>query len=113
MADETAGLPVGAIVLLSYGGRQFLGIGLESISALRDRRIPVHTVGFGREQVPYDVQMDDANVAPRALPNSRLAATFSLPPAGASSALAAPTVTATLWLEEDAGNAPRVVIKSR
>ena len=26
------------------------GIGLETISALRNRRLPVHTVGFGKEQ---------------------------------------------------------------
>src|SRR6516164_210267 len=77
LADETAGLPIGAIVLLSDGADNSGGIGLETISALRDRRIPVHTVGFGREQVPFDVEMDDANVAPRALANSRLAATVS------------------------------------
>jgi uncharacterized membrane protein len=77
LAGETAGLPIGAIVLLSDGADNLGGIGLETISALRDRRIPVHTVGFGREQVPNDVEMDDANVAPRALANSRLAATVS------------------------------------
>ena len=77
LADETAGLPIGAIVLLSDGADNSGGIGLETISALRDRRIPVHTVGFGREQVPFDVEMEDANVASRTLANSRLAATVS------------------------------------
>ena len=77
LTDETAGLPVGAIVLLSDGADNSGGIGLEAISAVRDRRIPVHTVGFGREQVPNDLEMDDANVVPRALANSRLAATVT------------------------------------
>jgi uncharacterized membrane protein len=77
LTDETAGLPVGAVVLLSDGADNSGGIGLETLSALRDRRIPVHTAGFGREQVPNDVEMDDANVAPRALASSRLAATVS------------------------------------
>src|SRR6516164_1274264 len=77
LADETAGLPIGAVVLLSDGADNSGGIGLETISALRDRRIPVHTVGFGREQMRDDVEMEDANVPSRTLANSRLAATVS------------------------------------
>jgi uncharacterized membrane protein len=77
LAEETAGLPIGAIILLSDGADNSGGIGLETISALRDRRIPVHTVGFGRERMPDDVEINDANVAPRALANSRLSATVS------------------------------------
>jgi uncharacterized membrane protein len=77
LTDETAGLPIGAVVLLSDGADNSGGIGLETISAVRDRRIPVHTVGFGREEVSSDIEINDANVAPRALANSRLAATVS------------------------------------
>ena len=77
LAEETAGLPIGAIVLLSDGADNSGGIGLETVSALRDRRVPVHTVGFGREETPNDVEIDDANIAPRALANSRLAVTVS------------------------------------
>jgi hypothetical protein len=76
LAAETADLPIGAVVLLSDGADNTGGIDRETISALRNRRIPVHTVGFGREQVPQDVEIDDATVAPRALADSRLAATL-------------------------------------
>jgi uncharacterized membrane protein len=76
-ATETADLPVGAVVLLSDGSDNSGGIDPDTISALRNRRIPVHTVGFGLEQIPNDVEINDAVVAPRALADSRLAARVS------------------------------------
>ena len=78
LADETADLPIGAVVLLSDGSDNSGGIDLETIATLRSRRIPVHTVGFGLEQVPHDVEINDVTVAPRALADSRLSATVSL-----------------------------------
>jgi uncharacterized membrane protein len=77
LASETADLPVGAVVLLSDGSDNTGGIDAETISALRNRRIPVHTVGFGLEQTPNDVEINDAIVAPRALADSRLSARVS------------------------------------
>ena len=77
LAGEAADLPIGAVVLLSDGADNSGGIDLETISTFRSRRIPVHTVGFGLEQVPHDVELDDAIVAPRALADSRLAAKVS------------------------------------
>jgi uncharacterized membrane protein len=77
LAGEAADLPIGAVVLLSDGADNSGGIDLETISTFRSRRIPVHTVGFGLEQVPHDVEVDDAIVAPRALADSRLAAKVS------------------------------------
>ena len=74
LAGEAADLPIGAVVLLSDGADNSGGIDLDTISRLRSRRIPVHTVGFGREQTPNDVEINDALVAPRALADSRLAA---------------------------------------
>jgi hypothetical protein len=76
-AVETADLPVGAVVLLSDGSDNSGGIDLDTIAALRNRRIPVHTVGFGLEQIPNDVEINDAMVAPRALADSRLSARVS------------------------------------
>jgi uncharacterized membrane protein len=76
-SDETADLPVGAVVLLSDGGENSGGLDREAIAALRNRRIPVHTVGFGQEQSAHDVEMNDAVVAPRSLADSRLAATVN------------------------------------
>jgi uncharacterized membrane protein len=74
LADETAGLPIGAIVLLSDGADNANGVDRDTIAELRSRRIPVHTVGYGDLQVPKDIEIDDASIAPRALANSRLSA---------------------------------------
>jgi uncharacterized membrane protein len=75
LAAETSDLPVGAMVLLSDGSDNSGGVDRETIAALRSRRIPVHTVGFGRLAMARDLEMDDAGVPPRALADSRLAAT--------------------------------------
>lgn len=77
LAEETTDLPIGAVVLLSDGSDNTGGISRETIAALRERRIPVHTVGLGREQMGRDVEIEDAEVAPRALANSRLAVSVS------------------------------------
>ncbi len=71
------GLPIGAIVLLSDGADNSGGIDRDTVAALRSRRIPVHTVGFGEEQVPRDVEINDVGIASRAFANSRLAARVS------------------------------------
>jgi len=76
-ADQTTGLPIGAVVLLSDGADNSGGIDASTIAALRSRQIPVQTVGFGPEQVPNDIEINDASVAPRALQNSRLSASVS------------------------------------
>lgn len=82
MAD-TSDLPIGAIVLLSDGGENTAGISSSSISrdaleALRNRRIPVHTIGFGETEQAHDVEIEDVAVASKALPGARIEATFSL-----------------------------------
>ena len=46
---ESSSLPLGAIVLLSDGADNAGGIDLDTMAALRRQRIPVHTIGFGRE----------------------------------------------------------------
>jgi len=78
LSEETSDLPIGAVVLLSDGDDNAGGIGTDTISALRARHIPVHTVGFGRERAEHDVELDDAVVAPRALAGSRIAARVTL-----------------------------------
>ena len=75
--EETSDLPIGAIVLLTDGDDNSGGIDLETIAALRNRRIPVYTVGLGAEDMPHDVEIDDASVAPRAMADSRLTATVT------------------------------------
>ena len=71
---EASTLPLGAVVLLSDGADNAGGIGLDAISEIRRRRIPVHTVGFGREKPARDVEMADAVLPARALAGARLSA---------------------------------------
>src|SRR5579862_6170955 len=76
LADATS-LPIGAVVLLSDGADNSGGIDLETISEIRRQRIPVHTIGFGREKMSRDVEITDVQVPQRALPDSRLSALVS------------------------------------
>jgi uncharacterized membrane protein len=78
LVAETADLPVGAVVLLTDGAENSGGIDLDTISALRNRRLPVHTIGFGREAAAHDVEMEDVSLAPKAMAESRMRATVSL-----------------------------------
>jgi uncharacterized membrane protein len=75
LVTQMEGLPLGAVVLLSDGGDNSGGVDRDAINALRSHRIPVHTVGFGAEQVPNDIEIEDVVVPTRALAGSRLSAT--------------------------------------
>jgi uncharacterized membrane protein len=71
---ESSSLPLGAIVLLSDGADNSGGINLQTISAIRRQRIPVHTIGIGKEHPDRDLEITDVVVPARALPKSRLSA---------------------------------------
>ena len=71
---EAASLPIGAVVLLSDGADNSGGIDIETINEIRRRRIPIHTIGFGRTQFAHDVELTDVQLPVRALADSRLAA---------------------------------------
>ncbi|MCU1321186.1 MAG: Threonine dehydrogenase [Acidobacteriaceae bacterium] len=79
LAAETSDLPVGAVVLLSDGGENSDGglgnIDRETMNVLRNRRWPVHTVGFGKERATKDIEVEEINVAAHAMADSRMAAT--------------------------------------
>ncbi len=82
LVTETSDLPVGAVVLLSDGSENSLDgsgdLALDTIHALRNRRLPVHTVGFGKEQAAHDIELEDVRVASRAMAGSRIPATVTL-----------------------------------
>jgi uncharacterized membrane protein len=83
LAAETADLPIGAILLLSDGGQNTAGIGgsgidPDALQSLRNRRLPVHTVGFGSPERAHDVELEDASVAANSIVDARLTATVSL-----------------------------------
>ncbi len=92
VVQESAGLPVGAIVLLSDGADNSGGVELETISAIRAQRIPVHTVGFGREQFAKDVEIVDVLVPSKALADSRVAAEVTVRQRGFSGSKARLTI---------------------
>src|ERR1700733_411394 len=77
LATDTSDLPIGAVVLLSDGSDNSGDLALDTIRALRNRRLPVHTVGFGKEHLAHDVELSDVSVAPRALADSRIPATVT------------------------------------
>ncbi len=74
VANETAGLPLGAVILVSDGADNSGGIDLDTITDLRSRRVPIHTVGVGREQPAKDLELSDVQAPARALADSRIAA---------------------------------------
>jgi uncharacterized membrane protein len=82
LVTETSDLPIGAILLLSDGGQNTVGMGesgmgSEALQALRNRRLPVHTIGFGSTEHARDLQLENVSVAANAIANARLAATVS------------------------------------
>ncbi len=81
-ASDTASVPVGAVVLLSDGGDNSGRIERSTLEVLRQRRIPVHTVGFGSEQVPKDVEIESVALTQRALAHSRVTAGIEIAQSG-------------------------------
>jgi uncharacterized membrane protein len=69
---DAASLPIGAMVLLSDGADNTGGVDLETLAEVRRHRIPIHTIGFGREQMDRDIEITNVELPQRALPDSRL-----------------------------------------
>jgi uncharacterized membrane protein len=92
LLTESADLPLGAIVLLSDGGDNAGGIERSVIESLRNRRIPVYTVGFGPQSVDQDIEVEDVVLASRTLAGSRLSATVKFQQHGFSGRSSALTV---------------------
>ncbi|MGD0445680.1 MAG: hypothetical protein ABSA39_17230 [Edaphobacter sp.] len=83
LVAETSDLPIGAVLLLSDGSQNAAGmgdsgIGVDALQALRNRRLPVHTIGFGTVEHEHDVELENVSVAASSVANARVAATISL-----------------------------------
>ena len=78
LTEQTSELPLGAIIMLTDGGDNGGGIDRDTLAALRNRHIPVHTVGFGSESPAQDVEIEDVTLASRALAGARLDARVRL-----------------------------------
>jgi uncharacterized membrane protein len=72
IATESSTLPIGAVVLMSDGAENSGGLDADTIARIRQARIPVHTIGFGREFLSNDIEIMDVAVPSRALSGSRL-----------------------------------------
>ena len=84
LVNETGDLPVGAVVLLSDGAENGAGgsdsaggIDIDTINALHNRRLPVHTIGFGKETPEHDLELDDAALGAKAMAGAKVTATVS------------------------------------
>lgn len=82
LAEDTTDLPIGAVLLLSDGAQNSAeigesGVALETLQSLRNRRLPVHTIGFGRPEIERDLELENISVAPSTVINSRLSAALS------------------------------------
>ena len=63
---------------LSFVGDNTGGIDRETIAQLRQLRLPVHTIGFGPDHFNKDIEIEDAAIPAKALPQSRLVARVTL-----------------------------------
>ncbi|MBV9760749.1 MAG: hypothetical protein JO340_09310 [Acidobacteriaceae bacterium] len=78
LADEAATLPIGAVVLMSDGADNSGGVDFETLSEIRRRHLPVNTIGFGREEITKDVEMDGFDLPAKAPADSRLQAQVTI-----------------------------------
>ena len=77
MMEESASLPIGAVVLLTDGSDNAGGLEADTLGEIRRRRIPIHTVGFGAERLTRDLEVMELDVPLRALSDSRIGAAVS------------------------------------
>src|SRR5258708_2715348 len=54
---DAASLPIGAVGLVSDGADNSGGVDLETVSEIRRHRLPIHTIGFGKEHAAHDVEI--------------------------------------------------------
>jgi uncharacterized membrane protein len=81
LATDTSNLPIGAVLLVSDGGQNSAegesGIALDTLQALRNRNLPVHTLGFGSTRPRHDVELENISMAANAVIHTRLSASVS------------------------------------
>jgi uncharacterized membrane protein len=84
LAAEAGTLPIGGVILLSDGADNRSGVELETLNELKRRRLPVHTVGFGKTQLTNDIEVDDVDIPTKSLPGSLVEARVKIRQAGYS-----------------------------
>jgi uncharacterized membrane protein len=76
--QQTSTLPLGAVVVFTDGSDNLGSLDRGLMAELRQKKIPIHTVGVGRTEIPKDIEIVDVSVPTQALPGSRLNARVSL-----------------------------------
>ncbi|MEG9436462.1 hypothetical protein JAO29_09835 [Edaphobacter sp. HDX4] len=97
LVEDTSNLPIGALLLLSDGGQNSAeigesGIALDTLRALQNRKLPVHTIGFGRLQISHDIELENISLPSTAVLHSRLSADLSFMQHGFAGQSAAITI---------------------
>ncbi len=82
MMDESSSLPIGAVVVFTDGSDNAGGLDADTLSEIRRRRIPIHTVGYGAEKLGKDIEIVDVDVPQRALSDSRISAAVTIKNSG-------------------------------
>ncbi len=82
LARDTSNLPVGGVLVLSDGADNRGAISPELLSAIRARRIPVHTLGLGQTGMARDIEIEEVRTAPRTFANAKLSAQVRVRQAG-------------------------------
>ena len=67
---ESAATPLGALVVVSDGSDNSGLFSRELMAEIRQRKVPIHTVGVGRTEIVGDTELSNVLVASRALPKS-------------------------------------------
>ena len=75
---ESTAVPLGAVLVVSDGADNTGRFDRKLMAEIRRRKVPVHTVGVGREEIPNDIELADVVVAAKALPNSRVSAQLTI-----------------------------------
>ena len=75
---ESTAVPLGAVLVVSDGSDNTGRFDRELMAEIRQRNVPVHTVGVGREEIPNDIELTDVAVSAKALPNSRVSAQVTI-----------------------------------
>lgn len=71
---ESAAAPLGALIVVSDGSDNSGVFNRELMAEIRQAKVPVHTVGVGREEIPKDLELSAVQVASKALPKSQVSA---------------------------------------
>ena len=84
LLGESTVIPLGAVVVFSDGSDNTEAFDRSLMAEIRQRNVPVHTVGVGRTEMPEDIELSGVHVANRTLPRSRVNAQMTLRHHGAS-----------------------------